>query len=250
MKPVDIKTIIDKALQCESLWTKPQNLNLPYNYVSVKPYSGYNLLSLFATTLSRLEQGIPTSNYWLTFKQFEDKKLKLRKGSKGCPICYFSKYIKNGEEKASSFAKGYYVYNLLDAEVPPEDIPAVPTLESTWTLEGCKVVQTLNDCSYYSPTNDTVHIANPTSLVHELAHATGHPARLNRVLSTDQSSKEYSEEEILAEMTSLLLTGETTNRLAYIKGWYNKASYLDLTTLGWNIVRACNLLKNGATDEE
>jgi len=249
MKPVDIKTIIDKALQCESLWTKPQNLNLPYNYVSVKPYSGYNLLSLFATTLDRIERGIPTSNYWLTFKQFEDKKLKLHKGSKGCPICYYSRGKKEDDNKSYSFAKGYYVYNLLDAEVPPEDITTVPTLESTWLLEGCTIVQTLGDCSYYSPKQDTIGIVNPTSLVHELAHATGHHTRLNRVLSTDQSSKEYAEEEILAEMTSLLLTGETNNRLAYIKGWYKRTDDLDLDKLGWNIVRACNLLKKGVTDE-
>lgn len=92
--------------------------------------------------------------------------------------------------------------------------------------------------AYYLPATDTVclplreQFENPTryysTLVHELAHATGHASRLNRssVVNSDGFGKEaYSKEELIAEMAAcmVLVTAGTTpdyeQSASYIAGW-------------------------------
>jgi len=65
-------------------------------------------------------------------------------------------------------------------------------------------------------------------LFHELIHSTGHPKRLNRKSLTSDSpfgSKEYSKEELVAELGSAFLCAECDikqnikNKTAYIQSW-------------------------------
>ena len=93
---------------------------------------------------------------------------------------------------------------------------------------------------YYQPTRDLVNMVKPESftdsdsyyktLFHEMSHSTGHKDRLNRATLTGFNpfgSDEYSKEELVAEITSMYLTGLTginpkdsdDNSQAYINGW-------------------------------
>jgi len=71
-----------------------------------------------------------------------------------------------------------------------------------------------------------------STLFHELTHATGHESRLKR-LDTDRlaafGSKDYSQEELVAEMGSAFLCGHCgiaeriiDNSAAYIQGWLRR----------------------------
>lgn len=93
--------------------------------------------------------------------------------------------------------------------------------------------------AWYRPGSDLVQIPRPgdfstgddyfATLFHELAHATGHPSRLNRHGITEQiqfGSGEYSREELVAELASAFCcaTVSLDNSLldgaaAYIEGW-------------------------------
>jgi antirestriction protein ArdC len=95
------------------------------------------------------------------------------------------------------------------------------------------------DRAYYSPSRDgiqlpergafTTDIAFYATAYHEMAHSTGHKSRLARegvVESHYFGSATYSEEELVAELTSAFLCAETgvlpstiENSTAYIKGW-------------------------------
>jgi antirestriction protein ArdC len=67
---------------------------------------------------------------------------------------------------------------------------------------------------------------------HELAHSTGHSSRLNRDSVTQNwgfGSHEYSDEELLAEMTASFLSGVAgieqktmQSSAAYLNGWLKK----------------------------
>jgi len=100
-----------------------------------------------------------------------------------------------------------------------------------------------SDQAYYSPSEDLVVMPEQDSFVdsdsyyktlfHELAHSTGHESRLNRkgVASINFfGSESYAQEELIAEISSMYLTGlcdlnpkdSDDNSQAYINGWVKK----------------------------
>ena len=83
----------------------------------------------------------------------------------------------------------------------------------------------------YIPVSDCINVAKVehfktvdafyATVFHELGHATGHKSRLNRTLSTDNSTKEYMFEELIAEITSSFLCSHFG-----IKGDLQHADYI------------------------
>lgn len=92
--------------------------------------------------------------------------------------------------------------------------------------------------AFYNPTQDNIampdkltfesEMAYYDTLMHEMAHATGHSKRLNRDLSGSFGSVSYAEEELVAEFTSMFLSQdlgfekqakELENNAAYIASW-------------------------------
>lgn len=67
-------------------WVKPwKGGNTPYNYVTKKPYRGVNLLLL------------QNGGAYMSFKQIQDKGLKLRKGAKSSIVVFWSKLNKKSK---------------------------------------------------------------------------------------------------------------------------------------------------------
>jgi len=93
--------------------------------------------------------------------------------------------------------------------------------------------------AFYRPAADTVNLPRPdlfaepeeyySTAFHELTHATGHESRLNRRPSSEIrffGDREYSQEELVAEMGAAFLCGQAgiaqatiVNSAAYIQGW-------------------------------
>ncbi|WP_159637213.1 zincin-like metallopeptidase domain-containing protein [Erysipelothrix anatis] len=70
-----------------------------------------------------------------------------------------------------------------------------------------------------------------STLIHELAHATGHPKRLDRVLDGNMRSLEYATEELVAEFTDTYISAylgikkepaQYENHKAYCQSWYQR----------------------------
>ena len=104
--------------------------------------------------------------------------------------------------------------------------------QQTW---HCPIMLCYGDKASYSPSLDRIicpekeqfseGAAFYTTLLHEIAHSTGHPERLNR-LRDGRDSTEYAREELVAELTAALsgamLGLATTPRkenAAYLKWW-------------------------------
>ena len=103
---------------------------------------------------------------------------------------------------------------------------------------GVEVKTDGGDRAYYSVLYDTIHLPTPDSFasaydfnstaLHELAHATGHPARLNREMGGTFGSSDYAYEELVAEMCSCFMGSELIaepsqdhleNHKAYVQAW-------------------------------
>ena len=100
----------------------------------------------------------------------------------------------------------------------------------------CPIKPTYGDNAYYSISKKGIVIPTKEqfkdgesfygNLFHEMAHSTGAEDQLNRLKPTSFGSKEYSAEELKAEMTAALVSQRygMTKRLkedsaAYLKGW-------------------------------
>ena len=266
-----ITSILDKInLVNAQDWEKYTNYipEVPKNIFTNLPYKGFNLLSLFLDTVINKYK----SNKYATFKAIADAGGKLRKGSKGALIEFFSwfyihketgKKINETEYKKLSISerkeykklpiiRNYIVFNAdliensdsLNLNIQDENFEENEFLEITnaellinqiTERYNATIEHNKTDIACYIPSSDKIKIPYKnlfiseqkyySTLFHELAHWTGHETRLNRELKGHNDIKSYSFEELVAEMTSMLictelgLMEEFINSVRYLKGW-------------------------------
>jgi antirestriction protein ArdC len=173
-------------------------------------------------------------------------------------IVYYGR--KEGQENAATgevegsylFARKSYVFNLEQTEglaerfalpVEPrtefERVEAAEKIAASYLVSGPSLKHQ-GAQAFYAPQSDLVAMPPRSTfesaggyystLFHELAHSTGHRARLNRDSLTALAafgSHEYSREELVAEMTAAFILAETgldcskefDNSAAYLAGW-------------------------------
>ena len=248
------KVIEDLKNNKVPFWRKGWNTPLPKNITSNKFYQGLNLIKL---NLSTEKNGFKDSR-WVTFKQATQKNYKVKKGSSGTRIEFWGWEItkkikdKNGntietkEELENPIVKYYYVYNADQIENLPENEKDMSFFRKNDLIESIiknsesPVTFCASNRAYYSPTADSINIPNREffksenefyhTVLHEIAHSTGHESRLNRNLKGEKFDKEYAIEELTAELTSMFLQQQLgieiigdealfDNHKAYLKGY-------------------------------
>jgi antirestriction protein ArdC len=228
-------------------WRQPWDsaLGLPRNLVSQRPYRGINVWLLTAMDAA--------SPFWATFHQVKAAGGSIRKGERGVPVVFWKVYDgpadpETGEAEKRFVLRQYTVFNAvqLDGVAVPE-IPG--TTDHCTPIARCEQLVRAMPCppailhghqqAFYTPATDTLHMPIPAcfqspeayfaTLWHELTHATGHRARLNRRTLTDLclfGDPTYAREELVAEMGAAYLCGvcgiaNTTiaNSAAYLQSW-------------------------------
>jgi len=246
--------IIEKLEQGTVPWHMPWSADGPKNLISDKAYRGINVFMLGSLGYM--------SPYWLTFKQAQALGGHVSKGEKGTPVVFWKTYSKmetdpdnQKTEKKSRFVLRYYsVFNIEQCTLPAEEIPQQEENNSIEPIpEAMRIVQAMPTApaiehgeprAYYSPSRDLVNMPRAeafnsseeyySTLFHELTHSTGHHSRLDRFKKDDQpiaafGSREYSKEELIAEMGAAFLSGHCgiedriiDNSAAYIQGWLGR----------------------------
>ena len=206
--------------------TKAQ-LALPRNATTGRPYSGINVLILWGAVI---ERGF-TGQSWLTFRQAQSIGGHVRKGERGVTVVYADRFVpsdkrqrarETGDEaQAIPFLKRFTVFNTEQCEALPADMVIAapppppgaiePVVESLIANSGVDF-RIGGDRAFYVPVEDFVQVPPPAAFfepinwhrtaLHELAHASGHPARLNRDLSGRFGSGKYAFEELIAEIAA------------------------------------------------
>ena len=240
--------ILEKMKTGQVPWRKPWRFQPPRNLVSNRPYHGINLLLL---TLNEFE-----SPYYVTFHQAKQLGGSIKKGEHGTPVVFWKLLepvnTKTEDEKEKTKVIPYLqystVFNLSQTEgiEAPQNAPQplAPLAVCEEIVEGFtdkpQTVYTLIPKAYYQPAADSIHMPAKTSFVsmeayyatlfHEYVHATGHEKRLNRHAQEntnfDFGSKDYSREELIAELGSAFLSAEAQidnrvidNNTAYLTSW-------------------------------
>lgn len=214
-----------------------------------RPYNGVNVWILaFGAEL----YGSP---YFITWKQCKKMGgyVKKEESTKGFPVTFWCEISKKdpetGEEKKSFILRYYNVFNINQCKNLPFEKFEIKIVENNFPPQEdidsiiMKNMMDLNiehnhEKAFYLPSEDKVYLPNIgrfdnsdfyyLTKFHEFVHATGHKNRLNRsgVQKPTFGSKEYSKEELIAELGASYLAcyfgiDNTTieNSAAYLQDW-------------------------------
>jgi antirestriction protein ArdC len=241
-------------------WQKPWDpagMRTPFNPKSGKPYRGGNALHLLAVGM---KNGYSDPR-WLTYKQAAENGWQVRKGEKGTQIEFweFSKTNSPSGANHDSADTGpvsktdatrplhrvYTVFNAQQIDGIPEYQPKTRTTfeiaeagERILRNSGAAIYHDQADRAFYNRAADTIHLPRKEAFqnaagyygtaLHELAHWTGHPTRLNRSTLADSyqfGDLNYAKEELRAEIASVFLAAERgipydpSSHAAYVGSW-------------------------------
>jgi antirestriction protein ArdC len=249
-------------------WQKPwepgaSSLGIPFNPTSERAYRGGNAIHLMATGLQRGYE----DPRWMTYKQASDNGWQVRRGEKGTQIEYWevrqtsdktqpSLPDGNGDgstangnnadnEKSKLIHRVYTVFNAQQIErIPPHTPKQHTTFEAVQAGEqilknsGANIAHDQADRAFYSRSQDSIHLPPKDAFkdaagyygtaLHELAHWTGHPSRLDRSTLTDSyrfGDVNYAKEELRAELASVFLAAQRgiphdpEQHAAYVNSW-------------------------------
>jgi antirestriction protein ArdC len=246
-------------------WQKPWNpaeasVAMPRNPITDRNYRGGNAIHLMATALQR---GYNDPR-WMTYKQAAEHGCQVRRGEKGTQIEFWEvkpaprgeasqgNTPRQGEERDEEASRGtrlihriYTVFNATQIDGVPEYQPKRPTPfqvvssgERILDNSGAQISHDQADRAFYSRASDSIHLPPKEAFkdaagyygtaLHELAHWTGHPSRLDR--STLNASYQfgdpnYAKEELRAELASVFLAAERgiphdpEQHAAYVESW-------------------------------
>jgi antirestriction protein ArdC len=216
----------------------------PFNPVTGKRYHGINVLIL-GMDMRAFQSGDPR---WMTYQQAQEKNWQVKKGERSTTI-FFTKSHEIEDEKSVDSRKivkvfkHYAVFHASQIDgIPPYQAPSIE--EAPWTRPEASeiimknsgaIIRIGGDRAFYSPNTD--HIQLPpdhafqgpeqfaATALHELAHWSGHPSRLNRDLQNRFGSSAYAMEELRAELASAFVANELgiptdiPHHASYIASW-------------------------------
>lgn len=245
-----------------------QTLGSPYNPITGTRYKGANLIKLTLTAKKRGYEDPRWVTFNeisdAKGKYHKGQTWKLKKGSEAVWIEYYypikkddhkikgwDNYhyeIDNGISEHDDFffdTNFYMVFNASCIEGMPElaidineNIKIDEIVNKISKNMGVDILYDGGDKAFYMPSEDKVHLPKPEHFetqydlnctsFHELAHATGHPNRLVRDLKGNFGDEKYAYEELVAELTSCLMSVNVIDQMpkehldnhkAYVQSW-------------------------------
>ncbi len=234
--------IIERLKQGVVPWRKPWYTENPKNLLSKREYRGVNSLLLGSAPY--------TSPYWLTYRQAQQSGGYVRRGEHAQPVVFWKWIAKERDDKEIEYPilRFYRVFNTeqcdgLESKIPESPIERFDSIDRAeeivnGMLNPPQIVHA-GQSAFYQPAADTVTMPPKhrffsleeyfSTLYHELTHSVGHPSRLHRFEidgTSAFSSRDYSIEELIAEMGASFLCNESRiapqtldNSVAYIGSW-------------------------------
>lgn len=224
-------------------WVQPWSAigdPVPTNAISRKAYRGVNLL-----LLSMQQQACGyASNVWLTYRQAQQLGGCVRRGEHGVTIVYYDlKSVREGDsedERRIPLLKLFTVFNTTQVDGLPPHLQVPASADPEWRrgelaediikASGARIVSG-GFRAYFSPLTDRIHLPARAmfsdepgfygTVLHELAHWTGHSSRLDRQFGKRFGDAAYAVEELVAELAAAFLCAHCR-----IDGRLQHASYI------------------------
>ena len=253
-------SIVEMLEKGTAPWQKPWDpqkaFELPFNPESAKAYRGGNALHLMAVGVQKAY----SDPRWLTYRQAQENGWQVKKGEKGTQIEFWQFNDEKGKQapgdhtpeepggardRRGPIHRVYTVFNAQQIDGVPaherkqaQEWEVVQAGEQILGNSGAEIAHDQRDRAFYSRATDSIHLPpqrafeNPAdyygTALHELAHWSGHPSRLNRQTLNESykfGDPNYAKEELRAELTSVFLAAERgiphhpEQHAAYVKSW-------------------------------
>jgi antirestriction protein ArdC len=256
------RRLIEQLKAGTSPWQKPWNdqgvptFSMPYNQQTLQRYKGINAMNLLLSGRA--------DPRWLTFKQAESAGFRVNRGEQGTLIQFvktheFRKirdemgrpvYDEMGKPLSERIllsrpiVSNAWVFNAEQISgLPPlsQNVKAtidwdpISRAEELIRHSGAQIEHKFIDRAYYEIRYDVITVPDRSqfsspagyysTLLHELAHWTGHPSRLDRESLMQNGIEAYAKEELRAEIASMLLGDELhighdpSQHAAYVDSW-------------------------------
>ena len=218
----------------------------PVNAATGHRYRGINLFVLGMSPLAFASD----DPRWCSYRQASARGWQVRRGEKATPV-YFYKPIEIEDDAADGgretrripILRTFSVFHASQIDGIPPLAPRVAAKTVPERIEDVEIIVQASgvpvriggDRALYSPGLDVIHLPpdeafhrpedRVVTLFHEIAHATGHPSRLNRDLSGGFGSVSYAKEELRAELASYAIGSiiglpcDVPNHASYILSW-------------------------------
>lgn len=229
-------------------WTQQGIASFPFNYVSMRPYSGINTLVLWCAASKK---GY-SSMAWLTMRQVNELGGSVIKGEKATRCIYVKPIFEADENNDDSekvnrtMVKYYHLFNTEQCTGLPEGADLCHKTGSIDFDSMLEKYQNESKITYvfgtdqpaYRAFSDTIQMPREdvfdskddyiAVFAHELIHSTGHSTRLDRNLTginPEYTNKDYAFEELIAELGSAYLCTELNvvssieNHASYLQSW-------------------------------
>lgn len=249
-----IKKLKEGTAPWQKPWKKGQEI-LPYNPTTNNRYKGINVLHLMA-------QGKEDPR-WLTYNQAKELGGQVKLGEKSTSIQYWKfteernkkdesgnvildENTKKPEKEIVTLERPKVFFSNVFNGSQIDGLPELKKLEPVeWNnheraekvlkASGAKIQHSEIDRAFYRPNTDSIHLPKKelfdtqdkyyATALHELGHWSGHESRLDRDLKHPFGSEGYAKEELVAEISSMILGHELqighdeTQHVAYVESW-------------------------------
>lgn len=223
-------------------WQKPWRAGGPPAPLPMNPATGRRYKGINAIQLASRGHADPR---WMTYKQAEAAGARVRPGEAGTSIQYwkFTEDQPQGQtvrlERPRVFFATVFNAEQIDG-LPPLALRApdwnpVERAEQLLQASGARIEHGESNRAFYRPDTDTIHLPARTQFatpaeyyaiaLHELGHWSGHASRLDRDQSHPYASVGYAQEELRAEIASMMLGEELGighdpgQHAAYVGNW-------------------------------
>lgn len=258
-----VSKLIENMKSGKLYWNSGWNTKAlcPYNPVSNIKYKAGNRFKLYCEAMMKQYE----DPRWCTFLQAKQMGWKIKPNESGILLEKWifeeKKVLRDENNKYKLDKKGNKQYETIELSYPivnyfyvfnASQLSGVPNLEQHAIKEEvnnikkhlinsseCPVHFLVQDKSYYNPIKDEIVLPSVnyfedeysliSTLIHELAHSTGHESRLNRSIVNQFGSEEYAKEELRAELSSAFFSADLTgldlkgkeiqNHSAYLQSW-------------------------------
>lgn len=252
-----IHALEEKQLDWKKEWKGQRQI--PVNVKSGAKYKGINRFRLMLTAMERNY----TDPRWATFRQIQDMGFRLNNAKgQGVKVEYWFPYDRKERHAVSwdDFNKqtdgisderytlltqystvfnGTLIEGLPELPRPEERNIAVDDLVTVLSKNmQVEMIHSEDERACYRPSEDKIYLPRPeffysdyaynSTALHELAHATGAPGRLNRNTGGLFGTPEYAYEELIAEISSCFMSENLQteqdayhieNHKAYVQSW-------------------------------
>ncbi|MDX2468948.1 MAG: zincin-like metallopeptidase domain-containing protein [SAR324 cluster bacterium] len=230
-------------------WLQPWNANGSFSWPVNLDGTFYSGINVFVLLALQEKFGFPSAT-WGTYKAYQAQDAQVQKGERAAKIFFYKSLVINAKDEQGQLKlgddeqpeqlkipllKSFCVFNITQTDLEPTVIePPSEDFQGLDDVFNAVDIRHGANAAYYDRQGDFVRMPYLEQfeheasywvvLAHEIIHWTGAPIRLDRQKGKAFGDEDYAQEELIAELGSVMLLAHfgiqpCFQSSVYINGW-------------------------------